>query len=96
MADAEEDGLLWMSTCSGIIGVNRQTLQVDKTCAQTNGSYGISIDFEGNVWAVAYGTNANRVDPDTCQYDTYAGLVGAYTYSDMTGYAVANAGTPSG
>lgn len=24
------------------------------------------------------------------------GLVGAYTYSDMTGFALANAGTPSG
>ena len=26
----------------------------------------------------------------------YGGLVGAYTYSDMTGYALSNAGTPSG
>jgi streptogramin lyase len=96
MAETGEDGLLWMANGSGIVGVNRQTLQVAKTCANTNGSYGISIDFQGRVWAVAYGSNANRVDPETCQYQTYSGLVGAYTYSDMTGYAVANAGTPSG
>jgi hypothetical protein len=29
-------------------------------------------------------------------FDTYAGLTGPYTYSDMTGFALANAGTPSG
>ena len=28
--------------------------------------------------------------------DTVGGLVGAYTYSDMIGFALANAGTPSG
>jgi hypothetical protein len=96
MAETGEDGLLWMANGQGIVGVNRDTLTVAKTCPNTNGSYGISIDFEGNVWAVAYGQNANRVDPETCQTDTYGGLVGAYTYSDMTGYALANAGTPSG
>ena len=96
MADIGDDGLLWMSTCQGIIGVNRETLQVDKTCTNTNGSYGISIDFQGMIWAVAYGANANRVDPETCQVDTYSGLNGAYTYSDMTGFAVANAGVPTG
>jgi hypothetical protein len=95
MADAGENGLLWMSTGSGVVGVNRDTLQVEKTWA-TNGSYGVSIDFEGYVWTVASGNNAHKVDPETGQVWTYGGLVGAYTYSDMTGYALSNAGTPNG
>ena len=95
MADASENGLLWMSNGSGVIGVNRDTLQVEKTC-NGNGSYGVSIDFEGYVWAVAYGTLATKWDPTTCESWSYNGLVGAYTYSDMTGYALSNAGTPSG
>jgi hypothetical protein len=96
MADTGEDGLLWMSTGQGVQGVNRETLQVEKSCPSTNGSYGISIDFEGYVWAVASGSNANRVDPETCQYQTYSGLTGAYTYSDMTGFALVHAGNPNG
>ncbi|MFO7567089.1 MAG: hypothetical protein R6X02_30875 [Enhygromyxa sp.] len=95
MADASENGLLWMSSGGGVVGVNRDTLQVEKNWA-TGGSYGVSIDFEGYVWTVAYGNNAYKVDPETGQVWSYGGLVGAYTYSDMTGYALSNAGTPSG
>jgi hypothetical protein len=94
MADAAEDGLLWMSDSLGVIGVNRDTLQVEKQW-NAAGSYGISIDFEGYVWAVAYGTTASKIDPNTGQFWTYNGLVGAYTYSDMTGYALNNVGSPS-
>ncbi|PRQ08635.1 Vgb family protein [Enhygromyxa salina] len=95
MADASDNGLLWMASGSGIVGVNRDTLQVEKNW-NTGGSYGISIDFEGYVWAVAFGNNAHKVDPDTGQFTTYGGLVGAYTYSDMTGYALSNVGIPNG
>jgi hypothetical protein len=95
MADAGENGLLWMSDGQGVIGVNRDTLAVEKSCPG-GGSYGVSIDFEGYVWSVAYGSLATKWDPETCQSWTYNGLVGAYTYSDMTGYALSNAGTPSG
>jgi hypothetical protein len=92
MADAAENGLLWMSDGQGVIGVDRDTLQVVKTC-NGPGSYGISIDFEGYVWAVAFGNTATKFDPETCQTWSYNGLVGAYTYSDMTGYALSNAGS---
>jgi hypothetical protein len=96
MADADENGLLWMSAGGqGIIGVNRDTLVVEKSCNQGGPSYGISIDFEGYVWGVT-GSTATKWDPETCQSWQYAGLTGAYTYSDMTGYALSNAGTPSG
>ncbi|PRQ06732.1 hypothetical protein [Enhygromyxa salina] len=96
MADAAEDGLLWMSTGGqGVVGVNRDTLLVEKMW-NAGGSYGVSIDFEGYVWTVAYGNTASKIDPETGQFWTYNGLVGAYTYSDMTGYALSNVGTPSG
>lgn len=95
MADAKDNGLLWVSAGDAVIGVNRDTLQVEKAWASA-GSYGISIDFEGYVWAVAQGTNANKIDPETGALQTYSGLVGAYTYSDMTGYALSNVGKPSG
>ncbi len=94
MADAAENGLLWLGGGGSVVGVDRETLQVVKTCAAD--SYGISIDYEGYVWAVAYGSTATKIDPETCQTWSYNGLVGAYTYSDMTGYALSNAGTPSG
>lgn len=97
MAETGADGLLWMSSFNGVIGVNRETLQVEKTWS-TPGSYGVSIDFYGYVWTVASGNSAHRVDPDTGQVTSYNGLVGAYTYSDMTGYALSHAGggAPSG
>ena len=95
MADAGENGLLWMANGSGVVGVNRDTLLVEKTW-NAGGSYGISVDFEGFVWAVANGSTVSKIDPNSGQYWTYSGLVGAYTYSDMTGYALSNAGTPNG
>jgi len=51
---------------------------------------GISIDLNGNVWSVC-STEAFRIDPDTQQVDVYSGLNYAYTYSDMTGWALQNA-----
>jgi hypothetical protein len=94
MADAAEDGLLWVSDGLGVIGVNRDTLQIEKTW-NAAGSYGVSIDFEGYVWTVENGSTASKIDPETGQFWTYNGLVGAYTYSDMTGYALSNVGSPS-
>ena len=62
------------------------------------GSYGVSIDYYGYVWTVAYSGGAHRVDKVTGEVTSYNGLVGAYTYSDMTGYALtyAGGGEPSG
>jgi hypothetical protein len=94
MADAEEDGLLWVSAGQSIKGINRETLQLEKTW-MTAGAFGMSIDFEGYVWTVGFGSTASKVDPETGQFWTYNGLLGAYTYSDMTGYALNNVGSPS-
>ncbi|MCA9683148.1 MAG: hypothetical protein KC457_13190, partial [Myxococcales bacterium] len=84
MADAvpaNEGGLLWLGS-AGVRGLDRTTLQVVKNW-QTPTSYGVSVDFEGYVWAVN-GNGAHKVDPNTGTVTSYNGLVGAYTYSDMT------------
>jgi hypothetical protein len=47
---------------------------------------GVSIDVEGSVWVVDRGANvAFKVQPDSYTVETVEGLVGPYTYSDMTG-----------
>jgi hypothetical protein len=98
MADADPGGLLWMGASSNsVMGIDRQTFAVVHTWPVPS-SYGVSIDFYGNVWAVN-GSGAHRVDPTTGAVTSYNGLVGAYTYSDMTGFAlstVGGGGAPSG
>jgi hypothetical protein len=47
---------------------------------------GVSIDHGGFVWVVDQNGTAFKVDPDTQAVElTVGGLVGPYTYSDMTG-----------
>ncbi|HEY8376156.1 MAG TPA: DUF4215 domain-containing protein [Nannocystis sp.] len=52
--------------------------------------WGVSIDIEGYVWIVDMTANkAFKIDPETYQLVlTVSGLVGPYTYSDMTGAAL--------
>jgi streptogramin lyase len=93
------DNTLWVSAnVNGLVGVDMETLTVSKT-VNLNGTYihGTSVDFYGYVWGVAYSaTYAYRVDPDSLQFDTFQGLTGPYTYSDMTGFALSSAGSPNG
>ncbi len=96
MADSDPEGLLWLGG-NGLLGLDRETFAIVHTWP-TPTSYGVSIDFFGYVWAVN-GNGAHRVDPDTGTVTSYNGLTGAYTYSDMTGYAlntVGGGGMPSG
>lgn len=95
MADSDPDGLLWMGS-SGLLGIDRETFEIVHQWP-TPSSYGVSIDFYGYIWAVN-GNGAHRVDPATGQVTSYNGLNGAYTYSDMTGYALSTVGggVPSG
>jgi len=45
---------------------------------------------------VSQGAEAWRVDPATAQIDTFTGLTNPYTYSDMTGFALSQSGSPAG
>jgi len=90
--------ILWMAS-SPMIGINRQTLAVEYSIPLPDYVHGVSIDYQGYVWGVSMNTNAYRVDPDSGTWDTVGGLVGPYTYSDMTGFALNNVGgggAPSG
>jgi hypothetical protein len=97
MAERGEGGLLWMASSNQLIGIDRETL-APVQMLNVPGSYGVSIDYYGYVWTVAYYGGAHRVDKTNGDVVSYNGLVGAYTYSDMTGYALtyAGGGTPSG
>jgi streptogramin lyase len=62
----------------------------------SNLAKGVSIDFDGNVWIVDQGTSAFRYDPAAGTFDTFTGLTGPYTYSDMTGWGLSSVSNPEG
>ena len=95
----DSDGILWHSRYPDgvLVGIDTETVTIVSELAIPAYVHGVSIDFAGNVWGVTFGgSEAYRVDPASGQVDTYAGLFGAYTYSDMTGFALSSAGSPSG
>jgi hypothetical protein len=54
-----------------------------------NEPVGVTVDALDYVWVIDRGANlAYRVDPDTYETTTVGGLVGPYTYSDMTGFGL--------
>lgn len=95
----DDQGTLWHSRNPDamMIGIDTETLTVTTQIPIPAYVHGVSIDFDGNVWGVQFGgSEAYRIDPLTQQVDTVGGLVGAYTYSDMTGFALSSVGVPSG
>jgi len=95
----DDQGVLWHSRYPDavLVGIDTETLAVVETIPIPAYVHGVSIDFDGYVWGVAFGgSDAYRVDPITQTVDTVTGLVGAYTYSDMTGFALSSVGNPSG
>ncbi len=93
MTDGES--LIWHSDPSGLLlGYDIETLAVAEQVQLPEYVHGVSVDFQGNVWGVSFaGSNAYRADPITDVVDSFTDLVGAYTYSDMTGFALSSAGT---
>jgi hypothetical protein len=56
---------------------------------------GTSVDVDGFVWLVdTDGEQAFRYDPATEDVEIVSGLVLPYTYSDMTGFGLANVAQP--
>ncbi|MCA9683679.1 MAG: hypothetical protein KC457_15875, partial [Myxococcales bacterium] len=92
------NGLLWRGAYGNIMAVDTQTLQVVKQFPVSqpgdDSIWGVAVDFDGYVWGVPInGSRAHKVDPNTGAIVLSAeGLVGAYTYSDMTGFALAGVG----
>lgn len=93
---SDGNGTMWLSH-DPLLGIDINTMQLVQSIDIPQDIHGVSIDFDGYVWGVPIaGSVAYRIDPVTQTYDQFDGLVGAYTYSDMTGFALANAGSPSG
>jgi hypothetical protein len=92
---------MWLGTYSppGLRAINVETMEVGKWIMLPTGSArGVSVDFYGYVWFVDMQNSAWRVDTDAETWESYAGLNGPYTYSDMTGWGLnlASGGLPQG
>ncbi|MCR9162451.1 MAG: hypothetical protein ACE37F_19560 [Nannocystaceae bacterium] len=93
---SDGNGTMWLSH-DPLLGIDINTMQLVQSIDIPQDIHGVSIDFDGYVWGVPIaGSVAYRIDPVAQTVDQFDGLVGAYTYSDMTGFALANAGSPSG
>jgi hypothetical protein len=97
MADGK--GHLWIGGYAGgggnMIGIDTETLDVVYTIPIPHYVHGISVDFYGYVWGVTHSQPfAYRVDVENESFETFTGLNGPYTYSDMTGWALSNAVGP--
>ncbi len=99
MVDGEDR--LWVPvrnqprTWHGVAALDAETLKGLKFIELPQHPHGISIDFEGFVWGVtgtaegtSLGNEAYKIDPETGTYEIFDKLNGAYTYSDMTGFAL--------
>ncbi len=95
MEDA--NGILWLAN-NPLVGIDVDTLAVVHSYPLPQYVHGVSVDFDGSIWAVDMSSSAYKIDPATGTYDTVTGLVGPYTYSDMTGFALftVGGGVPSG
>lgn len=99
---ADAQGRVWLAIglpVCGLAVIDSRTMQllhrrVDLGLCKT--PVGVSVDAGGYVWVVdRLAGVAFKVDPDTHEVVLRVeGLVGPYTYSDMTGYALALANRP--
>ena len=93
----DDQGRLWTGSAVppwSVHAIDTESLEHVEEILLPDSVKGISFDFFGYVWGV--GGSAYRIDPDTGDFDVYDGLDGPYTYSDMTGFALSNAGSPAG
>ncbi|MBW2261459.1 MAG: hypothetical protein JRG91_05745 [Deltaproteobacteria bacterium] len=85
----DDEGSVWAAVTDGsLIEVNETTVELIGTAPLgASDVVGVAIDFQGQVWAVAQGSNqAIKVNPDTYEVERFTIGSGPYTYSDMTGY----------
>ena len=83
------DGVLWIGAAP-LVGVQTSTGNIVQMIDLPQHVHGVAVDFDGMIWGVTLGADAYRIDPVTGAFDTFTGLVGAYTYSDMSGFALQN------
>ena len=87
----DTDGYAWVAGNNpcGLVQYDTQgetLVQSNVALPDCSGPVGVSIDAAGKVWVVDRDADrAYRVDPSDYSVVTVEGLVGPYTYSDMTG-----------
>jgi len=88
----DRNNRMWVGIVGGIQAIDVDTMVLGESvlfAGESVQSKGMSVDVDGYIWAVPDSQNrAYRVDPDDLSYEQIGGLVGAYTYSDMTGGAL--------
>ena len=99
-------GTLWVGSgvdegTPGLFAFDTETLDL-KASHMVGAVKGVSIDIDGMVWGTggngqngntgATGDRAFKLNPTDGTFETFTGLVGAYSYSDMTGFGLATAG----
>ncbi|MEM7160556.1 MAG: hypothetical protein AAF799_47405 [Myxococcota bacterium] len=95
---SDGNGIIWKSMDDRLLAVETATMNVVDTITLPEGMlWGVAVDYDGYVWAIPRsGSTAYRVDPATHQIESVGGLVGAYTYSDMTGFLLGSVTGPVG
>lgn len=94
---SDGNGHIWVSVYDTLYAVNIDDFSIvdsitnlpkpKDTSTGTDSYWGVAIDVDGYVWTIPrYGSAAYKIDPQTHDYESVTGLVGAYTYSDMTGF----------
>jgi hypothetical protein len=85
--------LMWVAVDGGARSIDMDTLMPGPAFVNGQTVKGVSIDVDGYLWAVDGA--AHKVDSATgALIDSYTGLTGPYTYSDMTGHALSNTYCP--
>lgn len=88
----DQQNRMWVGINGGMQAIDVETMLLGETvmfAGESIQSKGMSVDVDGYIWAVPDSqTRAYRVDPNDLSYEQIGGLVGAYTYSDMTGGAL--------
>jgi hypothetical protein len=91
-----DNQFIWLAGADNVRGIDLATMQLVHNHPIDSYIHGTSVDFDGYVWGVSRDTRAYKVDPVTGAVETVDGLNSPYTYSDMTGFGLSNAGSPEG
>ncbi len=91
---ADANGFIWGARHPEVVRLNGDTMEA--TVIPTASSKGMAVDKQGKIWAISYMegfatviTPGPGLNDNTVTQNAVTGLVGPYTYSDMTGLQAA-------
>jgi streptogramin lyase len=96
----DQKNIAWTSdTQKGMFRIDATgaAMAVNGTVAVAGGALGAAIDFDGNPWLISQSNSkAYKVNPANLTTQEVSVGTRPYTYSDMTGFQLRNAGAPAG